>query len=174
MLFVMFLISFYGFSQSTIESTKECQKTKSELYSIVRMYISDKWVNPQKSITNEDNELGLIQVNTEKEITINAGMGLKCVYKYKYHTKFRIKDNKYRIEIYDIVCTDAKQEGLGTSYDIPLIPYFDGENAPEKTKSMGKGISKKKAIQIMEELRQEFESIIKGFDAYLNSYNDDF
>lgn len=170
----MCLIPYYGFSQSTIQSTKECQKTQSELYSIVRMYISDNWVNPKKSITNEDKELGVIQVDTEKEIVVNAGMGLKYIYTYKYHTKFRIKDNKYRIEIYDIVCTNAKQAGLGSNYDLPLIPYFEGDNAPEKTKTMGKGVSKKKAIQMMEELRQEFELIINGFDTYLVSYNDDF
>ena len=170
----MALIPFFGFSQSTIQSTKECQKSQSELYSIIRMYISDKWNNPKKSITNEDKELGLIQVNTEKEIIVNAGMGLKYVYTYKYNTKFRIKDNKYKIEIYDIECTDAQQIGLGDSYKIPLIPYFEGENVPEKTKSMGKGVSKKKAIQMMEELRQEFESIIIGFDTYLSSYDNDF
>lgn len=172
-LFAMLLISFCGFSQ-TIQSTKDCSKTQSELYSIVRMYISDKWNNPKNSISNEDKEAGLIQVNTEKDIIVKAGMGLKYVYTYKYRTRFRLKDNKYRIEIYDIECTNAEQVGLGDSMPIPLIPYFEGDKAPEKTKSLGKGVSKKKAIQMMEELRAEFEVIFNDFDAYLTSYNDDF
>lgn len=81
-------------------------------------------------------------------------MGLKCVYAYEYLSKLRFKDNKYKVEIYDIQCLSAKRRGLGTEYNIPLIPYFTGENAPN-TKSMGKGVSKKKAIEIMQDLNKK-------------------
>lgn len=173
-LLVLVVTCLSGFSQSPIESVKESDKSKSELYSAIRMFISDKWVNPKKAITNEDKELGLIQINTTKEIEVGVGMGMKCVYTYKYNTKFRVKDNKYKIEIYDIVCTDARQVGMGGSDEVPMIPYFEGDNAPDKLKTLGRGISKKKAIQMMDELRSEFDSIINGFESYLNSFNDDF
>lgn len=156
-----------------IEVIKEVNLSKDELFSKTKMFISDKWNNPKRSILNEDKDNGIIQVKTEKEISINVGMGLKCVYNYEYLTKFRVKDNKYKIEIYDIKCLSAEQEGLGSTYKIPLIPYFEGDNAPDKLKSAGKGISKKKAIEMMQELRDEFSEIFNQYGKYL-SEKDDF
>ena len=69
----------------------------------------------------EDKDNGVIQVKTEKEFSISVGMGLKCIYKYEYLTKFRFKDNKYKIEIYDINCVSAEQTGAGKVYSVPLI-----------------------------------------------------
>lgn len=175
---VLFLL-FCAFSLLTaaqntpIEVTKETNLSKNELFSKTKMFISDKWNNPKRSILNEDKDSGIIQVKTEKEIASNVGMGLQCVYIYEYLTKFRMKDNKYRIEIYDIKCLSAQQVGLGTTHNVPLIPYFEGDNAPDKLKSLGKGISKKKAIQMMQELRNEFSTLFNQYDKYL-SEEDDF
>ena len=155
-----------------IEETKEVQMSKDELFTKTKMFIADKCNNPKQSIQNEDKEGGIIQVKTEKEVSFNVGMGLKCVYNYEYLTKFRFKDNKYKIEIYDIRCLSAKQTGLGTENKIPLIPYFTGDNAPD-TKSMGKGISKKKAIEMMQDLNNEFSEIMNQYNKYIST-NDDF
>lgn len=158
--------------EAKIEETKEIEMTKNELFSKTKMFISDKWTNPKNSIQNEDKDSGIIQVKTQKEIAFNVGMGLKCIYNYEYLTKFRFKDNKYRIEIYDIQCTSAVQSGLGTEQEIPLIPYFTGDNAP-KTKKMGKGISEKKAKEMMNELNNEFTGIMNSYSKYL-AEKDDF
>lgn len=158
---------------SKLEDIQEVTMNKNELFSKTKMFISDKWQNPKHSIQNEDKDGGVVQVKTEKEFSINVGMGLKCVYKYEYLTKFRLKDNKYKIEIYDINCTSASQVGLGNEYKIPLIPYFEGDNVPD-TKKAGKGISKKKAIALMDELRDEFSAIFKEYNQYLKEDNDDF
>lgn len=172
----LFLLTFSllaNAQSNSLEVIKEVNLSKNELFSKTKMFISDKWSNPKRSILNEDKDTGIIQVKTEKEISTNVGMGLKCVYNYEYLTKFRVKDNKYKIEIYDIRCISAKQTGLGSEYSIPLIPYFEGDNAPDKLKSAGKGISKKKAIQMMEELRNEFSEIFTQHNQYL-SEEDDF
>lgn len=157
---------------ANIEETKEIEMTQSELFSKTKMFISDRWINPKKSIQNEDKEGGIIQVKTQEEIAINVGMGLKCIYIYEFLTKFRFKDNKYRIEIYDIDCTSAVQSGLGTTHDIPLIPYFTGDNVPQ-TKKMGKGISEKKAKEMMNELNDKFKEIITSYNKYI-AEKDDF
>ncbi len=168
LLFAMLPFALYA----QIEETKEVQMSKDELFTKTKMFITDKWNNPKWSIQNEDKDGGIIQVKTEKEFSINVGMGLKCVYNYEYLTKFRFKDNKYKVEFYDIRCLSAKQIGLGTEHDIPLIPYFTGENAPD-TKSLGKGISKKKAIVMMQDLDKEFSEIMNQYNKYINT-NDDF
>lgn len=55
---------------------------------------------------------------------------------------------------------------------MPLIPYFTGDNVPD-TKKMGRGISKKKAIEMMDELRAEFNAILTQYNKYI-SIEDDF
>lgn len=155
-----------------LEVTKEISLSKDDLFSKTKMFISDKWNNPNSSIQNEDKVGGIVQVKTEKEFSINVGMGLKCVYNYEYLTKFRVKDGKYKIEIYNIKCVSANQVGLGKEYKIPLIPYFTGNNTPEKLKSAGKGISKKKAIEMMQELNDEFSDIFNQYNQYVNEKDD--
>lgn len=169
--FAILPFSLYA-QDSKLEEVKEVSMSKAELFSKAKMFISDKWTNPKRSVQNEDKDAGIIQVKTEKEFSINVGMGLKCVYQYEYLTKFRFKDNKYKIEIYDINCVSAEQRGAGKVYSVPLIPYFTGDNAPD-TKKMGRGISKKKAIEMMDELRGEFHSIFTQFNEYL-TVDDDF
>lgn len=175
-IFILFLAIFplclCAQNSSTLEDVKEVSLSKKELFSKAKMFISDKWNNPKRSIQNEDPDAGIIQVKTEKEFSVNVGMGLKCVYKYEYLTKFRVKDNKYKIEVYDINCVSAEQVGAGKVYSVPLIPYFTGDDAPD-TKKMGRGISKKKAIEIMDELRDEFNTIFVQYNKYL-AMEDDF
>lgn len=156
---------------TNIVETKEIEMTKNELFSKTKMFISDKWKNPKSSIQNDDKDAGIIQVKTEKEISFNVGMGLKCIYEYEYLTKFRFKDNKYRIEIYDIKCTSAVQSGLGSEKEIPLIPYFTGDNVPQ-TKKMGRGISEKKAKEMMNELNNEFSEIINSYNNFIGEKDD--
>lgn len=168
------LLAFSANAQDVVmEKVQEVQMNKDALFTKAKMFITDKWVNPKWSIQNEDKESGVIQVKTTKEIVFKQ-MLVGAVYNYEYLTRFRFKDNKYKIEIYDVTCTNAQQVGAGTECNVPLIPYFEGENAPEKTKSLGKGISKKDAIKMMNALRSEFSSIIDGYFKFLKTDNDDF
>lgn len=165
-----------AFAQEPVASeTKEVEATKSELFSFTKMFIADKWQNSNNALVNADEELGVIQVSSETEKGVKQGMGLGCVYDYSYTVRFRIKDNKCRVEIYDVRCTKAEQVGMGSHYDVPLLEYFEGETPSGKTQSMGKGATKKQAKQIMDELRAEFEEIISTYSAYIESNsNDDF
>lgn len=156
-----FICTSISAQEVVMQETQEISMSKDVLFSKTKMFISDSWTNPKRSIQNEDKDLGVIQVRTEKEIAVKAGMGLSCVYTYEYMTKFRVKDNKFRVEIYDVQCTSAEQVGLGKNYKVPLIQYFEGEKPLGKTKSAGKGVSATKAVEIMEELRNEFKTIIE-------------
>ena len=158
---LVFICASLNAQEVVMQETQEINMSKDALFSKTKMFISDSWTNTKHSIQNEDKDLGVIQVKTEKEIAVKAGMGLSCVYIYEYMTKFRVKDNKFRVEIYDVKCTSAEQMGLGKSYKIPLIQYFEGEKPLGKTKSAGKGVSTTKAFEMMEELRNEFKTIVE-------------
>ena len=87
--------------------------------------------------------------------------------------KIQTKDKRCRIQIYDIICEDAYQTGLGTQNKIPKIQPFLGDEPEQKTKSLGKGLSKKKAVEMMNDLKTFFESIINGLEKEINDTTDD-
>ena len=85
--------------------TKDVEATKTELFSFTKMFIADKWQNANNALVNADEEAGVLQVASETQVAVKQGMGLGCIYDYSYNVRFRIKDNKYRVEIYDVRCT---------------------------------------------------------------------
>ena len=157
-----------------IESSLDVDKTKSELFAITKSFIADSWSNSKEAITSENEELGYIQVSADYNANVKVGMGLGCVYEYDYKVRFRVKDGKCKVEIYDIVCMSASQIGLGNSYSVPLIPYFEGDDVPKKLKTMGRGLSKKQAIKMMDELRGDMQNIIQSYFKYIKDFTSDF
>lgn len=149
--------------------TDTTELSNGELYSRTKIFIADFWKNANAVIQNDTKEN--IQVKGGLTEVRKAGMGLSNSYRYNYTVRFRMKDNKYRIEIYDIQCTEAYQIGLGQQFEIPLIqPYFGETN--QKTSSAGKGLSKKKANEMMNDLTAFFESIIAEYEKEINKVDD--
>ena len=155
------------------EKIIEVNKTQSELYSLSKMFVADFW-NSAKNVTqNQDDAEHTIQLKAIKDIEVKAGMGLVNLYTYKYSIKLQAKDNKCRVQIYDVECIEAYQVGLGKEYKIPQIQPFTGNDTDQKTKSMGKGVSKKKAVEMMQELNSFFNSIIASYEKQLENSADD-
>lgn len=154
--------------------TKEVVASASQLYGFTKMFVADTWTDANEVIVNADETTGVVQVKAITRLEVPQLL-IRCVYDYSYAVKFRIKDNKYRIEVYDVNCIRAKQVGSGSSLDVPLIEYFDGEQPKGKTKSMGKGASKEEAKKMMDDLRSEFNGIISLYAKYIeSSLVDDF
>lgn len=155
------------------EKIIEVNKTQSELYSLSKMFVADFW-NSAKNVTqNKDDAAHTIQLKAIKDIEVKAGMGLVNLYTYKYSVKLQAKDNKCRVQIYDVECIEAYQIGLGKEYKIPPIQPFTGNDTDQKTKSMGKGVSKKKAVEMMQELNSFFNLIITSYEKQLENSADD-
>jgi hypothetical protein len=171
---MLFIAPVLSFAQETVkEHVFETEMSKDAIFQQVKMFVVDSWVNPNNSILNEDKENGIIQLKTDKDIAINVGMGLQCVYEYEYRVKIRMKDGKCKIEFYDVICKDAQQVGMGNNMDVPQIPYFEGNEPPVKTTKMGRGVNAKKAVEVMNELRSEFETITELLGKSLQK-DDDF
>lgn len=155
------------------EKVIEVSKTQSELYSSSKMFVADFWSSAKNVTQNQDDTAFTIQLKAIKDMEIKAGMGLANLYTYKYSVKLQAKDNKCRIQIYDIECIEAYQAGLGTKHDIPQIQPFMGDDTDQKTKSMGKGLSKKKAVEMMQGLKSYFNSMIASYEKHLLGSDDD-
>ncbi|MEG1644015.1 MAG: DUF4468 domain-containing protein [Bacteroidales bacterium] len=171
-LFSPLLISYCFAEEVKLSETRETKLSKSEIYSRTKMFIADTWNSANTVIQNDDFEGGDILVKSIQKMGVNTGMGTKSRYTYKFTTSFKFKDNKYRIEIYDIVCTEANQTGFGAEVNVPLIQPFFGDEPIAKTIFMGKGLNKKRAVKMMQDLIFNLKGIEDSYVADMNKVDD--
>ena len=161
------------FSQEfEFEKIINMDKSRGELYSASKTFVADFW-NSAKTVTqNEDENSCTLQIKALKTMEVKIGMGMFCAYDYVYTVKIQAKDKRCRIKIYDITCKDSYQNGLGGRQSIPEIQPFNGDNTEQKTKKMGRGISKEKAVEMMAELKLYFENIISQYETSVSEEDD--
>ena len=176
LLFLMINSCLGLYAQGSFEFSKtdSSSLSKADIYTKTKMFISDTWKSSKSVIENDDKEGGVIQIKSFiiKEFKMDA-FGTGHYYKYVYSVKFRIKDNKFNIKIYDLRCVEAKNAKYVGDTDAPLIQPFDGEPI-EKTSNLWGGISKSKAIDMMSYLKNNMNYIIQEYSKYMLKKDDSF
>lgn len=147
------------------EITDSIPKTKNEIYSLTKMFIAETWKSAQAVIQNDDKESGLILI---KGSTIEGEeyWGTKYIYVYNYTVTFRMKDNRYKMTLDNVYCEKAYVPK--DNYSVTKIEPFDGDNCPETGTYQHIGISKKKAIEMMNRLRQSLQNLVDYYPIFLN------
>ena len=154
----------FGQANFQWEKMDSVSKAKSEIYSLTKMYIGETWRSAQNVIQNDDRESGSILVKGAS-IQKFSFMGGVYVYVYNYSVTFRMRDNKYKMTLDNVFCESAYMDG-GTS--ITKIQPFEGDNCPETGTFSAPGLPKKKAILMMSTFKQELQTLVDGYPAYLN------
>lgn len=157
------IISTFTFGQTNYEwQIKDSVKqSKNEIYSKTKLFISSNWNSSNDVIQNDDKEAGIILV---KGLTKNfqfTQLGATYVYTYSYNVTFKVKDNKYFIEINNVKCHST----AGSSFDNKLlIEPHEEENCPYSKNKFGV-----KCNQLMTELKAELQSIADSYVKEINS-----
>ena len=137
---------------------------KEELYSKTKLFIAETWKSADDVIQLDDKEGGQILIKGVSVQKVKHATAL-FEYTYSYNLTFKFKDGKCRVFLKNVQCELAHY-----SYnEVVKIEPFEGGDCP-KTSSAGVGISKKKAIIMMESLKQELQAIV---DEYLSQMNND-
>lgn len=162
------------FSQTNFvwEKTDSIAKNKSQIYSDTKMFIAETWKSAKAVTENDDKENGNILI---KGICRKSDTYSLAVYEYnfRYNVTFRMKDNKFKINIDNVYCESAHR-----GYEqIKKVDPFEGDNCPEMNSGWGEGLPKKKMILLMVSLKNELQSIIDNYSQYIKSpskNNDDW
>ena len=164
------------FSQASFEFSKSdsVNMSKEQIYTKSKMFITDTWKSTKSVLQNDDKDGGVIQLKGRYETNGVFTLSGNYFYYYDYTVRIRVKENKYKIEIYDIFCSDVKC--TASSRTGILIQPFDGNGDDVKTSNFSGGISKKKAVEMMVELRAYFNSIVTSYSEYISKSTkvDDF
>ena len=100
-LFIFFaLISYYSSAQENFkwEKTDTISLDKKTIYSLTKLFISEKFKSANYVIQNDDKDAGIIVVKgaCQKNTTFVLN---DYTYSYSFTIIFRIKDNKYKITL---------------------------------------------------------------------------
>ena len=140
------------------EKTDSVSKTKSQIYSDTKLFIAKTWKSSNNVIQLDDKETGTILIKAVNIQDVSFSMQIMS-YTYNYTLTFKMKDNKYKITLDEVNCSDAYTR---SGYIVQIQP-FDGEIAPKTTP----GINKKKAIEMMVSLKRELQYIVDSYETYI-------
>jgi len=150
-----------------LEEIGSIEKTKSVIYSDTKKIISDNLLEANLIIVKDDSNGSEIVLNGSTVLRIKQSISIYSTYEYQYSAIFRLRENMYNLEIYNVVCTKAFRLGLGDSTKIALIQPF-GEKVP-KAKFNIKEISKKQKIKLMNNLKAELSRIISQYSKFISA-----
>ena len=135
-------------------------KLKNQIYTDTKLFIADNWRESKAVIQNDDKEGGNILLKGLTCPTIKV-MTSDYTYCYDYTVIFMMKDNKFRIKIYDVYYNENFSTGkLGMR-----IP-FDGQ--PEMS-AIRLGLTLKQWANLMSWLKQDLQKIVDSYVYYMNS-----
>lgn len=153
-----------GQSNFQWEKVDSVSKSKNEIYSLTKLYISENWKSAQEVIQNDDKDGGIILIKGAS-IEEFAFMGGVYVYVYKYTMTFKMKDNKYKMTLDNVYCEDAYMKSSGVK--VTKLAPFEGENCPDTGTFKAPGLPKKKAIIMMSEFKQNLQSLVDSYPEYI-------
>ena len=166
---LLIVISNIAYSQKNFiwEKIDSTSKTKSEIYSLTKMFIAEKWKSAKDVIQNDDKDGGNILI---KGIVVeyNTSAMFSMDYTYSYMVTFKMKDYKIFIGIKNVNCVRCIRAG---KYEKPCIEPFDGDDCPSTGSFNGDGMSKKKTIEMMKNLKNDLQQIIDSYCKYINTNN---
>ena len=144
-------------------------KAKDKLYSDTKIFIANTW-RSSVAVTEtglDDKENGIIIIKCASKKSTSWG-----TYFYHYKVTFRMKDNKFKIDIGNVYCDDVYMDGKFYQtlqpFDYEETDYGawgKGDNYPETAPRIGK----KQIIKMMSSLKNELESITKEYSSYIKT-----
>ena len=140
-----------------VEKVDTLSKSKSQIYSETKLFISEFWKSAKDVIQNDDKEEGLILVKGLTKQTTSLGLG-SIEFWYRYNVKFLMKDKKYKIIVEDVTF----ERGPNSSWDAlgkNLEPQTE-EKFPGLLKC---GIKEKSWSALMLSLKADMNNIIESY-----------
>lgn len=141
-------------------------KTKSQIYSVTKTFISSVWKASDKTVQNDNKEAGIIVVKGKSVQIFNFAL---CPYEYTYEyiVTFKMRDGMFKITIDHVYCSSAY--GGKDRSAIKRIEPADGNPYPLETG----WLAEKRAFKMIQTLKQELQTILDSYVEFLKAPGDD-
>ena len=153
--------SMIGFTQTNfkLEKIDSISKTKSQIYSDTKMFITEFWKSAQNVIQNDDKEAGMILLKGTTKQSVSYALST-LEFWYSYNIKFLMKDNKYKI-IADEIKYQSGPSSLWDKKAQYLVPL---EKFPGYSTS---GLPEKQWNKLISNLKNEIGLIVESYEKYI-------
>jgi hypothetical protein len=131
--------------------------TKNQIYNFTKVFIAEYWKSAKEVIQSEDKESGEIFIKGKTKQMANIGLGQHLDFWYVYSVKFMMKDNKFKITVYNVKL-DSSPSDWWQSKSEALEPQ---KNFPGRNKT---GLSEKNWITLIESINNEMQLIVDSYD----------
>jgi len=137
-------------------------KSKSQIYSDTKTFLSNVWKSADKIIQRDDKEAGIIVVKGKSVQIFNFAL---CPYEYTYEyvVTFKMRDGMYKITIDHVYCSSAF--GGKDRSAIKRIEPVDGNPYPLETG----WLAEKRAGKMIQTLKQELQTILDSYIEFLKA-----
>ena len=160
LLALFFINPIYSQTNFTWDISDTISKSKDQIYSDVKLFVAKSWKSANHVIQNDDKDAGVVLVRGVIAKSFSF-LGAGYAYDYSYIVTFRMKDGKYKFTIDNVYCEKAYM--TTSSYYIPKVEPFDGDNCPETGTFKKPGPPAKRLIPMMASVKMDLQSIYDVF-----------
>jgi hypothetical protein len=143
----------------TLEKTDSVAKTKDQIYSDTKIFITEYWKSAKEVIQNDDKEQGIIIIKGTCHEIARIGTGIDVW--YSYNVKFLMKDGKYKIILNNLKIDLPSGWAIGNPsiYDVPTIPQISFPGAGKTN-----FFNEKKWLELITAVDNDMKNIIAGYE----------
>lgn len=134
-----------------------------EIYSFTKQFIGQTWKSAKDVIQNDDKDNGSILVKGLTSPIVFAHMGATYSYTYSYELIFKMKNNRYMLELNNVKCHST----VGSSFENKL--FIEPDKCPSGNKKF-----EEKCNQLMIDLKAQLQNIVDLYTKSILSHKSDW
>lgn len=154
-------VSSFAQANFKIEKMDSIAKTKTQIYSDTKMFISEYWKSAKDVIQNDDKEGGTILVKGISKQTVIIGMSSNTFW-YQYNVKFLMKEGKYKIIVENV----KYERGPSPMWD-SSAKYLEPQEQDTFPGLMKAGMSEKRWNELITSLKTEMKNIVDNYEKHI-------
>jgi hypothetical protein len=137
--------------------------SKTQIYSLTKQFIAKTWKSANDVIQNDDETGGVINVKGLTSPIVFTHAGATYSYTYSYLITFKMKDNRFMMELNNVKCHST----LGSSFDNKY--YIEPDQCDSKNKKF-----ETKCLQLMIDLKSQLQNIVDLYTKEIESSQSDW
>ncbi len=137
--------------------------SKTQIYSLTKQFIAKTWKSANDVIQNDDENGGVINVSGLTSPIVFTHGGATYSYTYSYLISFKMKDNRFMMELNNVKCHSTLGSSFANKY------YIE----PDKCAGGNKKFEEK-CFQLMIDLKAQLQNIVDLYAKEIASINSEW
>lgn len=165
----LLLLSTLSFGQTDFkwEKVDSIQKSKDQLYTDTKLFISDYWKSSKDVIQNDDREGGVVTIKGIIKVEQKINFTGSATFYFNFSITYLFKDGKYKVILDNVNCQNDVWFMGNINKTIKPLPISDVNPVGYEFRA-GKGeLKEDKYREAMSNLKTQLQSIMDDYNTYI-------